>query len=536
MEPEFKIQKIQRTKTPSFNIRRTKDPKLKVIQNLLQNPHLITRELNNRSFYHFVEWAWPEVSNHEFYSNWHIPYICQELELIAYRVGNRIPKEYDLIINIPPGMTKTILCTILFPVWCWTKWFWMRFITGSYSAALALESAEYSRDLMKSDRFRAVYPELDIRDDKDTKSNYKVVKRIKNDLGGNSWDKKGVRILQGGNRYSTAVKGTITGFHADISIWDDPINPNQAVSDKERERANRWVDRTLSTRKTDKKISTTIGIMQRLHQDDPSGHILAKNKKNVKLISLPGEIKNYKEKLHPPELIKFYVNDLLDCRRMDWDVLKDMEADLGQYGYAGQVGQDPTPAGGGMFKTDHIIPIITYPAAVNFLKVIRYWDKAGSDGKGAFTVGVKMALLTNDRYLIMDVKRGQWGTAERERVIRETAIADNMNLAIQGGKGVTIYIEQEPGSGGKESAEATIRNLAGFACYADRPSGDKVYRADPFSVQVNNGNVLMLKAEWNHLYIEELRFFPFSTYKDQTDASSGAFNHLTGKRIAGRVT
>ena len=91
-------------------------------------------------------------------------------------------------------------------------------------------------------------------------------------------------------------------------------------------------------------------------------------------------------------------------------------------------------------------------------------------------------------------------------------------------------MEQEPGSGGKESAEATIKNLMGFSVYKDRPVGDKVKRADPFSVFVNNGNVRMLRAFWNDLYIDELTNFPNSTFKDQTDASSGAFAKLSEKK------
>ena len=102
---------------------------------------------------------------------------------------------------------------------------------------------------------------------------------------------------------------------------------------------------------------------------------------------------------------------------------------------------------------------------------------------------------------------------------------------------VQYYVEQEPGSGGKESAEGTIRNMAGFSIRTDRPTGDKIHRADPYSVQVNNGNVLVYNGEWDvHAYIEEHRYFPFGTYKDQVDASSGAFNKLAGKRLARRVT
>jgi predicted phage terminase large subunit-like protein len=392
----------------------------------------------------------------------------------------------------------------------------MRFITASYSGALSLESAEYSRDLVKSEKFRSYFPYLSIKQDKDTKSNFRVQKLLQDGT-----------IQLGGNRYSTSVGGTLTGFHGHILLVDDPLDPNRAISEVELNNSNRWMEQTLSTRKVDKAISPTVLIMQRLHQNDPSGHMLAKKKANVKHISLPGEIRNYKKEVKPKELIKKYKNDLLDPKRMNWEVMKDMEADLGQYGYAGQVGQRPTPPGGGMFKVDHFQVIDKLPSEVNWMNTVRYWDKAGTQDGGAYTVGCKMLRLKNDKYIIMDVKRGQWATEQREDIIRQTAQAD--------GNSVAIYMEQEPGSGGKDSIDSSIRNLAGYSVYADRPTGDKVFRADPYSVQVNNGNVMLLRADWNHEFIEEHRNFPFSTYKDQVDASSGAFNKLARKRIAGPI-
>ncbi len=479
------------------------------------------RQINNKSLFEFIKYFWPQISNDEFKPNWHIEYLCRELEKVAERVAKGLPKEYDLIINVPPGSTKTIICSIMFPVWCWTKWHWMRFITASYSSPLSLESAEYSRDLIWSESFRKVYPELEIKDDKSAKGNFKLVKKEQVFVG------KQARVLLGGNRFSTSVGATVTGFHGHILIWDDLLNPEEAISEKGLETANRWLDQTLSMRKTDKAVTATIGIMQRLHQNDPTGHSIAKKNKNIRHICLPGEIRNYREQLKPAELAKFYKDELLDPVRLSWKILQDSEADLGQYGYAGQIGQKPTPPGGGMFKVDRFQMVTQFPARINFLKTVRYWDKAGSQGKGCFTVGVKMHHLTNDRWCIEDVKRGQWASEEREFIIRKTAEADGPN--------VEVVVEQEGGSGGKESADATVRNLAGFACYLDRPTGDKEFRADPFSVQVNNGNVQVLVADWNQAFMEEYRNFPFSTYKDQVDAGSGAFNRLTAKRIARKI-
>jgi predicted phage terminase large subunit-like protein len=109
-------------------------------------------------------------------------------------------------------------------------------------------------------------------------------------------------------------------------------------------------------------------------------------------------------------------------------------------------------------------------------------------------------------------------------VIRKTAEAD--------GPRVKVYHEQEPGSGGKQSAQQTDRDtLKGFNSESDQPKGDKVYRADPLSVQVNRGNILLLNAIWNKDFIEEYRDFPFGKFKDQVDAGSGAYSKLTGKRM-----
>ena len=490
----------------------------------LSHPAAITKELNNRSLYHFLQWAWPEISTQVYTDNWHIPYLCKELEQIATRVGERKKKEHDLLINVPPGSTKTILCSIIFPVWCWTKWYWMRFITASYSSTLALESAEYSRDLIKSQRFKELYPELDIKADKDTKTNYRIVKKEPSPIS-----PRYNRESFGGNRYSTSVGGTLTGFHGDILIWDDALNPQQAASDIELENAARWIDQTLSTRKTNKEVSATIGIMQRLHQDDPSGHLLEKKKGNLRHICLPGEILHFKSKLNPPELSKHYVDNLFDVNRMPWSVLQELETDLGQYGYAGQIGQAPTPPGGGMFKIEHFqMTNQILDEKENDIKWVRYWDKAGSAGKGAYTVGVKIGKLKSGKFLVDDVKRGQWSSEQRERIIRQTAEVD--------GKKCWVVVEQEPGSGGKESAENTIRNLAGYLVEADKPTGDKAKRADPLSVQVNNGNILLRIAEWNKVYMDEFELFPNSTYKDQVDATSGGFNFLTRKKVARRIT
>ena len=121
-------------------------------------------------------------------------------------------------------------------------------------------------------------------------------------------------------------------------------------------------------------------------------------------------------------------------------------------------------------------------------------------------------------FWILDIERGQWSAHRREKIIKATAEVDGVN--------VSIYHEQEPGSGGKESAESTTRNLAGFSVRADRVTGEKTVRADPFATQVEAGNVKLKKGAWNRDFIEEAKVYPVGKYQDQVDSAAGAFNKL----------
>lgn len=490
----------------------------------------VIKSLVRRSFYDFVREMWESVIAEKPVWNWHIEYLCEELQTVAERVFKDQPKKYDLIINVPPGSTKSTICSVMFPPWTWTRRLSMRHICASHTQDLVLDLSRKSRDIVACEKYQACFPSSKLRPDQNTKGYFANFK--------------------GGMRYSATVGGkSPTGMHAHFLIVDDPIDPQKALSEAEIKSANDWMRETLPTRSVHKEITPIILIMQRLHQNDPTGNKLERWEKGeggpVKHICLPAEIPTDKNtegyEVIPPKLSVKYKDGLLDPIRLPRHVLRNALGDLGQYGYAGQYGQSPIPVGGGMFQVSKIK--IAKPPK-RFRQVWRYWDKAGTHEGGTFTVGVKIgedmenALEIKDEkgrvieriphYWILDVKRGQWASHERETIIKQTARMD--------GKEVRIGIEQEPGSGGKESAEMTVKRLAGYRVYVDLPKGDKVARADPFSVQVNYGNVSMVEGEWNSDYINEMKFFPFSTYMDQVDSSSGCFACITkAKRIAGGI-
>lgn len=160
----------------------------------------------------------------------------------------------------------------------------------------------------------------------------------------------------------------------------------------------------------------------------------------------------------------------------------------------------------------------------NDAKKIRYWDLAATEPnklnkEPCYTVGAKLALDKNKTIYIESIIRFRKEPKYTEQIVRQTADMD--------GKQVTIYMEQEPGSAGKNNIDNYRRNiLPEFAFYPDKVSGSKFQRATPLSSQAEAGNVKILKGHWNEEFFNELELFPDGAFLDQVDATSGAFNKL----------
>jgi predicted phage terminase large subunit-like protein len=447
------------------------------------------------SYYEFVKHFWHTICKDPPVFNWHIKYLCDEIQDAMERIFRREANPHDLLVNIAPGTTKSTLFSVMLTPWAWTRMPHLRMIGASYTDALALDLSGKSRQIVESPLYQRTFPEIQLSKDTNSKSHWANTK--------------------GGDRYAVAVGGSVTGMHAHAIVIDDPINPREVRSKADLETANLWCKETISSRKVDKDVTTTMVVMQRLHQNDPSELYLNRGAERVKHVCLPGEIT---PKVKPDYLRDKYIDGLFDPVRLSRPILDRMLAEMGQFGYAGQILQDPIPLGGGMFKSDRI-HVVEYPPGIDsFKKIVRFWDRACTKNGGDWSVGVKMGLHNDGSYWILDVARGQWSTEERERQI--------LSIAARDGKAVRIGIEQEPGSAGVDSAKDTVKRLSGYLVVPFKASGKKEIRADTFSVQVNANNVYMVKGEYTKAYQEELAFFPNGKHDDQVDASSGAFSML----------
>lgn len=453
----------------------------------------IERELCSRSLSEFVRQAWHVLEPGQPYIHgWHVDAICEHLEAITDGDLNR------LLINIPPGTMKSTLTSVFWPAWEWGPRGMphMRMIGASHEQGLAVRDTRKMRNLIQSTWFQERWP-ITLTSDQNQKTFYE------NDATG--W------------RQACAV-ASMTGKRGDRIVWDDPHSVEAALSDAHRETALRVFQETLPTRLNNPDSSAIVIVMQRLHESDVSGFIL-EDDYGYEHLCLPMEFE--------PERRCTTSLGFSDPRKEDGDLLfpdrfsrETVDRDkkvMGSMAVAGQFQQRPAPRGGGFFEWEKMEIVKAAPS--DFVRVVRYWDKGGTDGGGDYTAGVKIGEGRDGVFYVLDVVRGQWAAPQRERIIKQTAELD--------GRNVDVWVEQEPGSGGKESAESTVRNLAGHRVYMERPTGEKSVRAEPYSVQVEAGNVKLVMGEWNKDFIDEHKTFPVGKHDDQVDGASGAFNKLT---------
>ena len=328
----------------------------------------------------------------------------------------------------------------------------------------------------------------------------------------------------GGGLWAAGVGGPITGRGFHLGIIDDPLkNAEEAGSPTVRAKHQDWYGSTWSTRR--EPIAAEILVMTRWHESDLAGYVLdleADEPEHWTIISMPAIAEPLPTLPESCTVIPDWraPGEALCPERYDAAKLQKIERRIGPYYFGALFQQRPAPKSGGSFDRAHFIIVRVAPAAI--VRRVRYWDLAGAAaGKGDWTAGVLMALMSDGRFLVEDVVRGQWQTHERNQLIRSTVVQDN---AVYGH--VETYIEQAPGLA-KEATDTIIRLCAGYPIEANPVRGDKLTRAEPYADQAQANNVLLLAAPWNATYIDEHIAFPNGRNDDQVDGGSGALNKLT---------
>ncbi|MBA9076086.1 hypothetical protein [Rufibacter quisquiliarum] len=457
-----------------------------------------------RRFYFFFLEFWETIEAVELVPNWHIEAVCDELQEV-YEIWKRGESQPDMLINIPPGSSKSTMVTQLFPAWLWVNEPSIRVISNSYSSTLSVGHAVKTRDCLKSDKFQRYYPGLiEFKHDSDGKSAFKNTRK--------------------GERFTTSTGGTVTGVHGDFIIDDDPLNPEMAESEVERNTANRHASRTLSTRKTNRNRTVTIRVMQRLHEDDPAGRML-KKKRKPRHICLPGEL-TPNAVVKPERLREKYVDGLLDANRLDREALAILAEDLGSYGYAGQVQQSPSPEGGGQLKKSWFKKI-TWPEFLEKTKGMQLdWQ---FDADTAFTEDQKNdpSAFMSSVYIppllyIRNVAEEWLEFPQLKKRLPE--------FCLQNGYGPRSKVHVEPKATGKPIVQElrSIRELNFVE--APNPEKSKRVRVNGIAPFCEAGRVVLIDGAWNDMFLDQCAGFPMATHDDMVDDLVQAVNRANGKK------
>lgn len=439
-----------------------------------------------QDFYFFVRYMFKARRGYRWAHNWHHQVVCDALMRVYRGECTR------LIINIPPRYSKTELAVVCWMAWCLGHYPDAEFIHTSYSGTLATTNAFAAKLMVESEEYRDIFPDVHIRPDSKAKADW--------------------RTTEGGIVYAQGSGGTITGFGAGkmrdgfggAIIIDDPHKADEARSDAMRKNVIEWFGNTLESRKNGPDTPIIL-IMQRLHEADLAGFLLAGgNGEQWEHVMVPA-ISETGEALWPA---KHTLEQLRTMERAN------------PYVFAGQYQQRPAPLAGGEFKPDAIGTIDAIPAGT---RLVRAWDFAGTDNDGDWTAGGLLGAMPDGRYVIGDMARFRAGPEVVEATMKATAQRD--------GKNVIVSIPQDPGQAGKGQVRQFTRTLSGFTVSSKPVSGDKITRARPLAAQVNVGNVVMLRGEWNQTLINEMRNFPNGLNDDQIDALSLGFDYLTDNTL-----
>lgn len=480
-----------------------------------------------KSLRQFIKSAWGIVEpSRPCVWNWHIDAVCEHLEAVSKR---QIRK---LIINIPRRHMKSLAVSVFWPAWEWTQKPETRWLFASHSLSLCVRDSRHCRQIIESSWYQSLWPgSFELLSDQNQKTYFEN-------------NHQGFRLCR-------SVGASAIGQGGDIVVGDDPHDPEQVQSEVQRQSVLDWWDGVMASSVTDPDKSAHVVIMQRVHHQDLTGHLIEQG--GYELLCLPSE---YIPERRCVTGIGFGDprrdrGELLFPERFQTDYIEDQKVRLGSYKFAGQHQQNPSPQEGGLakrhwwgfwhypgtplpapsfqladgsFQECRCIPLPVVGENGNSRphldKIIQSWDMAFKTG-GSYVVGQVIGAKGANRFLLDQVRK-QIDFAETLEAVRqltnkwpdakEKLVEDKAN-----GPAVVSALRQE--IGGIIEVE---------------PQGGKEARAQAVLPGIESGNVYLPHpaiAPWVKDYIEEWAAAPNGDYWDQIDATSQALTRLQQRKV-----
>lgn len=425
-----------------------------------------------------------------YHHNWHLDLIADRLERCRRGEVRR------LIINVPPRSLKSMLASVALPA------FWLghnpsaQILCASYGQDLADKLSADCRQILACDWYQALFPTR--------------LSKVRNAV-------QEFTTTANGSRMATSVGGVVTGRGAELIIIDDPLKPDEAISDLQRQKVNDWFDGTLFSRLNNKETGIIIVIMQRLHMDDLAGHLL--EREGWEVLSLPAIAEVLEEFTYDtptgPQCHLRRPGDLLHPEREPQAVLDELRKNLGEYAFAGQYQQAPFPAGGAMVKDNWLMVYEPNQLPKSFDQVVMSWDTANKASELAdYSVCTVWGYKKPHLYLL-EVVRKKLNYPELKQATHVLKARWNP----------TVILIEDKASGTQLIQELQREDI--YSVKAVKPEGDKVMRMNAQTGFFERGLVyLPAQAPWLEDYRRELIAFPKSKHDDQVDSTSQALKWI----------
>jgi len=423
-----------------------------------------------------------------FLSNWHLEVIAAELE--ACRRG----ETKRLIINVPPRSLKSHCASVAFPAWLLGHNPSAQIIVASYAEELAHKLSSDCRALCSAQFYRDLFSTR---------------------LSSTRQALQEFITTKNGFRMATSVGGVLTGRGADFIIIDDPLKPEEALSNTQRKAVNDWFDHTLYSRLNDKRNGCIVLIMQRLHEDDLVGHVFGLEP--WKVIRFPAiaeaDETHVIETPYGTGRFERRAGEALHPEREPLEILSHIREVLGEYNFAGQYQQSPAPLGGGLVKEEWFKTYTATEVPKEWEVTFQSWDSANkaselSDFSVCTTWGVK-----EKHIYLLHVFRKRLDYPDLKRAVKEQA-------ELFGPRTILIV--------DKASGTQLIQELVAEGMYAIQkyqPSMDKVTRMNTVTSMIECGFVHVPEKEaYISEYLHELATFPNGKHDDQADSTSQALD------------
>lgn len=481
---------------------------------------------------YFTRYFFKARQNLKFRVNWHHVYLAEELEKVF------TGETENLVINVPPGSSKTEMAIINFICRGLARNPWARFLHISYADDLALLNSTSARELLQSDEFQEFWP-MKISEDAKSKKRWNIMAGTK----------------KAGGVYAVSLGGQITGFRAGhmaegfqgAILIDDPLKPEDAYSATKRKRANRQLLSTVKSRKANPKTPIVL-IMQRIHDQDPSAFIEAGNLPgkwkhivipalidDAYVAALPEHIQKLIDRTERDEIGRFsywpYKEPLADLLAMEKGSGKDQEGNqIGKHVFSGQYQQRPSLLGGDIiqskwFKRYSILPPLKY-------RMI-YADTAQkTKERNDWSVFTEIGMGQDGNLYILNITRGKWQAPE----LRQNAKDVWSSAKSRTNAGMVRKMKVEDKSSGTGLVQDLERG-SGIPIEGIERSTDKLTRVMDAVPYIESGMVFLPEeAPWVSALTAECDAFTADDshlHDDQIDTLCDAINDNLAKKKKG---